>query len=128
MQEEEKDTEPEAELKGDEEECQEECLAELHEGEMLILRQVLSNQRSEKDKQRENIFHSRCTFQGKVWSLIIDGGSCAKVISNSMIEKLNLQTTTHPHPYNIQRLNQSKGPLSEFKVLGFFLYCNELPG
>jgi len=26
-----------------------------------------------------------------------------------MIEKLNLQTSTHPYPYNIQWLNQSKG-------------------
>jgi len=26
-----------------------------------------------------------------------------------MIEKLNLQTFVHPHPYNIQWLNQSKG-------------------
>ena len=26
-----------------------------------------------------------------------------------MLEKLNLQATTHPHPYNIQWLNQSKG-------------------
>jgi len=26
-----------------------------------------------------------------------------------MIEKLNLQSTAHPHPYNIQWLNQGKG-------------------
>jgi len=26
-----------------------------------------------------------------------------------MIEKLNLQSSTHPQPYNIQLLNQSKG-------------------
>lgn len=41
--------------------------------------------------------------------MIIDGGSCANVVSLSMIEKLGLQATTHPHPYNIQWLNQSKG-------------------
>jgi len=41
--------------------------------------------------------------------LIIDGGSCANVVSLSIIEKLNLQTSTHPHPYNIQWLKQSKG-------------------
>ena len=96
-------------MEGVEEDNQEECLAEPNEGEMLVLRRVLSNQRSEKDDQRENIFHSRCTIQGKVCSLIIDGGSCANAISNSMIEKLNLQTSTHPHPHNIQWLNQSKG-------------------
>ena len=44
----------------------------------------------------------------KVCSLIIDGGSCANVVSLSMIEKLGFQAMTHPHPYNIQWLNQSK--------------------
>jgi len=72
---------------------------------MLILRRVLNNPRREKDEQRENIFHS---VQGKVCSLIVDGGSCANVISNGMVEKLNLQTSTYPHPYKIQLLNQSK--------------------
>ena len=67
------------------------------EGEMLVIRRVLSNQRVAKDEQRETIFHSRCTVQAKVCSLIIDGGSCANVVSLSMIEKLDLQSTAHPH-------------------------------
>jgi len=41
--------------------------------------------------------------------MIIDSGSCANVVSLSMIKKLNLQTSVHPHPYNIRWLNQSKG-------------------
>jgi len=41
--------------------------------------------------------------------LIIDGGSYANVVSLSVIEKLGLQAMTHPHPYNIQWLNHSKG-------------------
>jgi len=75
LQEEGKETEPKAELEGDEEESQDEYLAKLDEGEMLVLRQVLRNQRSERDEQIENIFHSRCTVQGKVCYLIIDCGS-----------------------------------------------------
>jgi len=47
--------------------------------------------------------------QGKVCSLIIDDGNYANVISRSMIENINIQTSTHPYPYNIQWLNQSKG-------------------
>ena len=69
--EEEKQAEPEKELEENEEESQEECLVEPDEGEMLVWRRVLNNQRSEKDEQRENIFHFRCTVQGKVYSLII---------------------------------------------------------
>jgi len=91
------------------EEEEEEIIAEADEGEMLVLRRTLSTQKGDQEEQRENIFHSRCTVQGKVCSLIIDSGSCANVVSMSMIEKLNLHTSVHPHPYNIQWLNQSKG-------------------
>jgi len=45
----------------------------------------------------------------KVRSLIIDGGSCANIISLSMIEKQGLRAVVCPHPYNIQWLNQGKG-------------------
>jgi len=77
---------------------QEEVMEEAHEGELLVLRRALSNIKDDKEEQRENIFHSRCTIQGKVCSLIIDGGSCANVASLSMVEKLNLQATAHSHP------------------------------
>ena len=69
---------------------EEEVIAEADEGEMLVLRRALSSQKGGQEEQRENIFHSRCTVQGKVCSLIIDSGSCADVVSLSMIEKLNL--------------------------------------
>ena len=72
------------------EKTQEEVVQEADEGEILVLRRVLSNQKGAKDEQRENMFHSRCTVQGKVCSVIIDGGSCANVVSLSMIEKLGL--------------------------------------
>ena len=87
------------------EEEQEEVVEEADEGELLVLRRTMSGLKSEKEEQRENIFHSRCTVQGKVCSLIIDGGSCMNVASSSTVEKLGLQATVHPHPYNIQWLN-----------------------
>jgi len=72
------------------EEEEEESIAEADEGAMLVLRRALSSQKGEQEEQRENIFHSRCTIQGKVCSMIIDSGSCANVVSLSMIEKLKL--------------------------------------
>jgi len=57
---------------------------------MLVLMRVLSGQKGAMDKQRENIFHYRCIVQGKVCSLIIDGGSCASVVSLGTIEKLGV--------------------------------------
>ena len=88
---------------------QEEVVEVADEGELLVLRRALNSQKGVLDEQRENIFHTRCTIQGKVCSLIIDGGSCANVASSSMVEKLGLQASAHPHPYNIQWLNQGKG-------------------
>jgi len=61
----------------------------------------IKQQRRVKDEQRENIFHSRYTLEGKVCSLIIDRGNSANIISLTMIEKLGLQATANPHPYNI---------------------------
>jgi len=85
---EEQENEVESELET--EETQEEVVKEADEGEMLVLTRVLNGQKSAKDEQRENIFHTRCTVQGKVCSLIIDGGSCANLVSLSMIKKLGL--------------------------------------
>ena len=72
----------------------------LNEGEMLVLRCALSDLKS-KEEQQENIFHSQCTVHGKVYSMIIDGGSYANVVSLSIVEKLNLHPSGHPQPYNI---------------------------
>ena len=90
-------------------EDQEEVVKEVDGGELLVLRKALSNLKGDKEEQRENILHYRCTVQRKVCSLIIDGGSYANVASLSTGEKLNLQAMTHPHPYNIQWPNQDKG-------------------
>jgi len=57
---------------------------------MLVLRRVSNGQKGAKDKQRETIFHTRCMVQDKVCPLIIDGGSCANVVSLSMIKKLGM--------------------------------------
>jgi len=81
-------------------ETQEEVIEEYDKGKMLVLTNALSSQRSKKEEQRENIFHSRCIVHRKVCLLIIEGGSCANVVSLGIIEKLNLHTSTHPIPYS----------------------------
>jgi hypothetical protein len=54
----------------------------------LVIRRALKMQIKEDDvdQQRENIFH----IQNKVCSMIIDGGSCANVASDTLVKKLNL--------------------------------------
>jgi len=58
------------------------------------------------DCQRENIFHARCLIQGKLCSLIIDGGSCTNVASSRLVSKMNLETKPHPRPYKLQWLSE----------------------
>jgi hypothetical protein len=104
----------EYEEEGGTEACMNESIEEVEEGpddgELLVIRRALSGLASQDDfEQRETIFHTRCTVGGKVCSLIIDGGSCANVASQSMVDKLKLMVTPHPKPYTIQWLNQSKG-------------------
>lgn len=74
-------------------------------GEMLVIRRALSALVDPKKIQRENIFHNRCTVNNKVCSLIIDGGSCANVASKFMVDKLGLNTTKHPRPYQLRWIN-----------------------
>lgn len=77
------------------------------EGELLVARRILSAQMvEEEDDQRENLFHTRCQVQGKVCSVIIDGGSCSNVASTELVEKLGLPVFRHRRPYRLQWLNE----------------------
>ena len=60
------------------------------------------------DTQIENIFHTKCTINGKIFSLIIDGGSCTNVASSRLVSKLNLDTQPHPRPYRLQWLSKDE--------------------
>ncbi|XP_024014499.1 uncharacterized protein LOC112088448 [Eutrema salsugineum] len=89
----------------DEEETEERAVC----GELLVAWRVLiAQERNKEEDQRENLFHTRCLVQGKVCSLIIDGGSCTNVASTNMVDKLGLETRKHPHPYNLRWLNNQR--------------------
>jgi hypothetical protein len=80
--------------------CSDEEIAYPVEGEALVISRALNIQIKEDDvdQQRENIFHTRCHIQNKVCSMIIDGGSCANVDSDTLVKKLNLSCVKHPRP------------------------------
>ncbi|XP_071933138.1 uncharacterized protein [Coffea arabica] len=73
----------------------------------LVARRALATQASRDELQRENIFYSRCHIHNKVFSLVIDLGSCTNVASSLIVERLNLPTTDHPRPNKLQWLNNS---------------------
>ncbi|XP_050877391.1 uncharacterized protein LOC127081153 [Lathyrus oleraceus] len=86
----------------------EEFEEEIPSGDLLMVRRMLGSQIKEEDtSQRENLFQTRCFVQGKVCSLIIDGGSCTNVASTRLVSKLKLETKPHPKPYKLQWLNES---------------------
>jgi len=104
----------EKEEEGGKELCLNETIEEVEEGpdegELLVVRKVLSGLASQREiEQREAIFHSRCTIGGKVCDLIIDGGSCTNVASQSTVAKLKLEVLPHSKPYTLQWLNEGKG-------------------
>jgi len=72
------------------------------EGELLVIRMALSGLASQDEfKQRETIFHPRCTAGGKVCSLIIDEGSCANAAVQLVVDKHKLPVTPHARPHTI---------------------------
>ena len=61
---------------------------------------------------RHNIVHTKGTRGGKSCNVIIDGGSCENVVSNTMVEKLGLKTEAHTQPYTLSWFKRG----SEVKV------------
>ncbi|KAF8045386.1 hypothetical protein N665_5040s0001 [Sinapis alba] len=93
------DERPETEQELSEAEYEEEPIR----GRLLVARRTLSLQnKPEEQEQRENLFYTRCMVEGKVCSLIIDGGRCVNVASETMVNKLGLKTQKHPKPYRLQ--------------------------
>ena len=89
----------------EEEDYEEEAM----QGDMLMVRRLLGNQMQPlNDNQRENIFHTRCVINGKLCSLIVDGGSCTNVASSRLVSNLNLDTKPHPRPYRLQWLSEDE--------------------
>ena len=43
--------------------------------------------------------------QGKVCKLVVDGGSCANVVSQDFVKRMQLQVIPHPKPYSLRWLN-----------------------
>lgn len=118
-------------------EIEEECVVEADEGELLVLRRALNgNKSSHHEEQGKDIFHTRCTVNGRVCSLIVDGGSCTNVASTTLVTKLNLEVELHPQPYSIQWLDQGNGLRVSHRCLVSFsigkdyqdeLWCDIIP-
>ncbi|GJT47987.1 reverse transcriptase domain-containing protein [Tanacetum coccineum] len=82
----------------------------LDRGEALVIQRVLNMAVSKFVDDnlwlRNNIFRTKCTFNGKICDMIIDGGSYENVVSTYMVEKLGMKTEDHPEPYQLTWLKK----------------------
>ncbi|KAG5567817.1 hypothetical protein RHGRI_003110 [Rhododendron griersonianum] len=71
------------------------------EGYALMIKKTLltSKDASNEDWLRTNIFYTTCNVGGRVCKMIIDSGSCENVVSQEVVDKLQLKLEEHPHPY-----------------------------
>ena len=66
-----------------------------------VVRRVMFVPRKAEHPQMHKVFRTRCTIDGKVCDVIIDGGSTDNIISPKVVKKLGLRTEPHPNPYHI---------------------------
>lgn len=77
-----------------------------NDGIIGVVRRIMTiNLGSVDEGQRENLFHTRCGIKGKTYSMIIDGGSCANVVSSYLVDKLGIACMKRSTPYRLQWLN-----------------------
>ncbi|KAF8051045.1 hypothetical protein N665_1812s0002 [Sinapis alba] len=74
---------------------------------LMIKRVCLAPRHIEDNPQHHNLFHSKCTIEGKVCKFIIDSGSSENVIAEDVVNKLKLSTELHPYPYKLACLSLS---------------------
>lgn len=73
------------------------------DGEQLscIVQRVLLNPKLDTHPQKHCLFRTRCTINGKVCNVIIDNGSSENIVSQKLVNALNLKVDPHPNPYKV---------------------------
>ena len=71
-----------------------------------MMRKVLLTPEKEVEDtaQRNRLFRTACKTKYKVCKVIVDSRSTDNLVSNEMVEKLELETTNHPSPYKVSWL------------------------
>jgi hypothetical protein len=90
----------------------------------MMFRKVLlkPEARVENPVHMNNLFMTSCKTKDKVCKVIIDSGRTDSLVSMEMVEKLELETTTHLNPYKVSWLQKShqvmvtKQCFFEFKI------------
>ena len=67
----------------------------------LILQKLLLAPKKEEESQRNVIFKTTCTINGKVCDVIIDSGSSENIVSEALVKALKHKVEPHATPYKI---------------------------
>ncbi|PKU79630.1 putative mitochondrial protein [Dendrobium catenatum] len=91
----------EPELPAEKDDETEDVCGDMGEPLVCILEKLLLAPRHAVPTQRNALFRTKCTIQGKVCELLVDSGCTENVISRSVVQALQLKTTKKSHPYKI---------------------------
>lgn len=67
----------------------------------MMRRALCHTKDDEEPLQRRNLFKARCKISFKCCKVIIDSVSLGNLVSEEMVNKLNLERLKHPKPYQI---------------------------
>ena len=103
---------------------------------LVVRRSCLAPKADDQYPQRNRLFQSRCTINGRVCSFVIDSGSCENVIAAEVVSKLDIKDEPHPTPYKLAWLQQThdlfvtRRALVTFSVGNIYkdqVYCDVVP-
>jgi hypothetical protein len=102
-----------------------------------MMRKILLNPEKEIENpiQRNSLFRTTCKTKDRVCKVIVDSGSTDNLVSTEMVEKLELETVSHPSPYKVSWLQKghqvtvTEQCLVEFKIGGYNdeILCDVIP-
>ena len=70
---------------------------------------MLLGDKTQEPCQRSNLFRTCCKSGGKVYNVIVDGGSTDNLVAEEMVQKLGLRRMRHPCPCKIGWLQGEHG-------------------
>ncbi|GJR03706.1 putative CCCH-type zinc finger family protein [Tanacetum coccineum] len=73
---------------------------------LMVRRSCLTPKAAGDDWLKHNIFQSTCTILGKVYTFVVDPGSCDNLIAEEAVQKLGLKIKNCFKPYKLQWLKE----------------------
>ncbi|GJU98204.1 hypothetical protein Tco_1327475 [Tanacetum coccineum] len=87
---------------------------------LMVRRSCLTPKAAGDDWLKHNIFQSTCTILGKVYTFVVNPGSCDNLIAEEADQKLGLKIENRPKPYKLQWLKKGGEVIVSKRVLVAF--------